>query len=104
MERPWSSAARIRATQESVSFIRAQRQAFDALSSLAYATSRVEHHTHDILPVVTHENLLEFRFSAFELRINRDRDYNRIVRDVQVACGLIRSLRCGRSCAPHSTH
>ena len=94
MERPWSNAARIRATQESLSFILAQRQAFSKVSSLAYITSRVERYAHDILPVVTHENLLEFSFGAFDLRINHDRDYSKIVRGVQVACRLIRALRC----------
>lgn len=93
MERPWSSPARIRATQDSVSFIVAQRQAFDILPSLAYTTGRVEQYLQDILQVVTHDNALEFGFGAFELRINYERDYGKIVRGVQFACQLIRTLR-----------
>lgn len=93
MERPWSSAARIRATQEALAFILTQRQAFDKLPSVAYITSRVEHYLQDMLAVVAQQNLLEFGFGAFELRINRERDYGRIVRGVQFTCRLIRALR-----------
>ena len=93
MERPWSNAACIRATQESLSFILAQRQAFKQVASLAYVTGRVERYANDVLPVVNHENLVEFSLGAFDLRFNHDRDYNKIVRGVQVACRLIRALR-----------
>lgn len=93
MERPSSNAARIRATQECLSFILAQRRAFDKLASVAYTTRRVENYAHDVLPVVMHENLLEFSFGAFALRINHDRDYSRIVLGVQFTCALIRALR-----------
>jgi DNA mismatch repair ATPase MutS len=93
MERPWSNAARIRATQESLSFILARREAFDKLPSLAYTTRRVERYLHDALAVVAHENALEFGFGVLELRLNRDLDYGRIVRGVQIACRLVRALR-----------
>jgi DNA mismatch repair protein MutS len=93
MEHPWSDAARIRATQESLSFILAERQAFDKLPSLAYTTSRAEHYAQEILPLVAHDSLLEFSFGAFQLWINHERDYSRIVRGVQVTCRLIRALR-----------
>lgn len=93
MERPWSNPARIRATQESLSFILARRQAFNKLSSLAYLTNRAESYTRDPLAVVTHRNPLEFGLGAFDLWINRDRDYNGIVHGVQVTCALIRELR-----------
>jgi DNA mismatch repair protein MutS len=92
MERPWSDASRIRATQESLSFIIAQRQAFIKLPS-AYATKRVELYTKEILPVVHQENLLEFSLGAYSLKFNSYRDYISIVRGVQGACGLIRALR-----------
>jgi DNA mismatch repair ATPase MutS len=94
MERPWSDAAHIRATQESISFILAHRQAFGSLPSLAYTTSGVELYVQDILPMVTHESPLEFGLEAFGLWRNRDRDYQRIVRGVQLTCRLIRALRC----------
>ncbi|MBN1238307.1 MAG: hypothetical protein JXB36_07380, partial [Gammaproteobacteria bacterium] len=93
MERPSCDAARIRATQEALAFILAQRQAFDMLPSLAYTTGRVERYLRASLPLVTHENLLEFGFGALDLRLNHDRDYSKIVRGVQVTCLLIRTLR-----------
>lgn len=93
MEQPWSNAARIRATQESLSFILAQRQAFTELPALGFSTGRVEHYEHEILPIVTHENLLEFSLDAFSLWANHDRHYLSIVRGVQITCRLIRTLR-----------
>lgn len=93
MEHPWSSAARIRATQASLSFILAQRPAFDKLPSLPYATGRVERYLRDILPLVTHENVAEFSFGALALRVNDSRNYDRIVLGVQITCELIRALR-----------
>ncbi len=92
MERPWSNADRILSTQESLSFILAQRQAFEKLPS-SYACSRVERYINEIFPVVEHENLLEFCFNAFSLWANDDRHYMSIVRGTQFACKLIQSLR-----------
>lgn len=92
MERPWSNAARIRATQESLSFILAHRAAFTKQPS-AYNTNRVEHYAHDALPMVIHENLLEFSLGAFALWANHKRYYFNIVSGVQVTCGMIRALR-----------
>ena len=93
MEHPWSNAARIRATQESLSFILAQRQAFTKLPS-AYTVSRVERYAHEVLPIVIHENLLAFSFDAFSLWATHDRHYMSIVLGVHFTGGLIRSLRC----------
>ena len=94
MERPWSNAARIRATQDALSFILAHRESFDKLASVASTAGRVERYAREILPVVVHENLLEFSFGALELWLNfRGRNFNRIVLGVQFTCQLIRSLR-----------
>lgn len=93
MERPWARAARILATQASVTFILERRQAFTKLASLAYTTGRVERYLHESLPIVTHENALEFGLGAAAMRLDHDRDYSKIVRGVQVTCGLVRMLR-----------
>lgn len=92
MQRPWSSASRIRDTQQSLRFILAQQQAFSKLPS-AYASNRVDHYSHEILPIVTSKNPLEFGFGAFSLWFSHDRHYTNIVRGVQITCSLIRALR-----------
>ncbi|MFT4631036.1 MAG: DNA mismatch repair ATPase MutS [Candidatus Azotimanducaceae bacterium] len=92
MQQPWSSGDRIRATQDSVAFILAHRQVFSMLPS-AYATHRVAYYAHEILPIVSHENRLEFALGAYSLWVNHARYYSSIVRGVQAACGLIVTLR-----------
>ncbi len=92
MELPWSNAARIRATQESLSFILKHREVFNRLPS-AYASSRVELYERDILPLVIYNNVVEFSLEAFSLWANHDRHYLGILRGVEVTCGLIRALR-----------
>lgn len=93
MESPFSDPERILATQKSVSFILAQRQVFEILPS-AYATNIVdEHYTHEILPIVTHENILEFGYEVLAMWANHDRHHFSIVRGVQLTCGLIHALR-----------
>lgn len=92
MEYPWSNADRIRDTQASVAFILANRPAFNMLPS-AYTTSRTERYMHEMLPIVTHENLLEFAFGAFSLWATYDTHYLSIVNGVKFTCALIRALR-----------
>lgn len=92
MEFPWSTADRIRATQESVSYILLNRQAFTKLPS-AYASTRTEYYSHEVMPIVIHANALEFTFGAFSLWANHASHYLSIVRGVQIACRLIRALR-----------
>ncbi len=91
MERPWSNADRIRATQESLSFITSQRQAFVALP--AFLATRVQYYVNDILPIVTQQNLLEYSIGALTLRASHNRHYFRIRLGVQVSCELIQELR-----------
>ncbi|MBV1876585.1 MAG: hypothetical protein KUG79_02970 [Pseudomonadales bacterium] len=92
MQRPWATAARIHDTQAAIGFILDHRQAFSQLSS-AFIIGRVALYTHDILPVITQQNSLEFGFSALGLWANHDRFYTDIVRGVEVTCTLVRSLR-----------
>mgnify|MGYP002633661888 CR=1 FL=1 len=91
MELPWSNAARIRSTQESLSYVITQRQAFTKLP--AYIATRVQYYANDILPIVTQHNLLEFSIGALSLRASHDRHYFRIRLGVQVTCTLIQELR-----------
>ncbi|MCX2980773.1 hypothetical protein EYC98_07760 [Halieaceae bacterium IMCC14734] len=92
MERPWSNAARITATQESITFILAHRQAFRKLPP-AYLAGRAEHYAEEILPSVTQENVLEFGLGALSLWANNNRHYSAIVYGVQISCKLIVALR-----------
>jgi len=92
MSAPWSNPDRIRETQDSLKFILEHRTAFTRLPS-AYATGRVGHYAQDILPIVTHDNSLEFALNAFTLWANHDTHYRSIVRGVQVTCRLIQGLR-----------
>lgn len=93
MQRPWSRGTRILATQASLTYVLERRQAFTKLASLAYTTGRVERYQQETLPMVTHENTLEFSLGVIAFRLDHDRDYIKIVRGVQVTCGLIRMLR-----------
>lgn len=93
MERPWSTAARIRSTQESISFILAHRPVFAPLLRLGYTTNRVERYLNEIVQPLVQASALEFSIRVAELWLNRNRDYNRIVRGVEVTCRLIRDLR-----------
>jgi DNA mismatch repair ATPase MutS len=92
MERPWSSAARIGATQESLSFILSQRQAFTNQPN-AWVTSGAEHYVSEFFPVVTYENWLQFGLGTFAMWANHDRFFFKIEHGVQVTCGMIRTLR-----------
>ncbi|MBT4495006.1 MAG: hypothetical protein HOC70_17320 [Gammaproteobacteria bacterium] len=92
MERPWSEASLIRATQESLSFILSNRQIFTKLPS-AYITSRTERYTSDVLPLVTQDSLVEFSLSAFSLWANQDSHYASIVRGVQITSRFIWALQ-----------
>ncbi|MFA0813318.1 MutS-related protein [Microbulbifer epialgicus] len=92
MERPWSSASKIRTTQASLLYILGHSEAFTSLPS-NYVTDRVDHYIRDALPIVAHSNLVEFIISAFLVRTDNARHYNAIKRGVLLTCGLIKVLR-----------
>jgi DNA mismatch repair protein MutS len=92
MRHPWSSADLIRATQESLTFILSQRQAFTAQPS-AWLTSSAEHYLRGPFPVVPYENWLLFGLGAFAMRTNHHRYYFKIESGVQVTCTTIRMIR-----------
>ena len=89
---PSSNPERIRATQDAITFILVNREAFTKLPS-AYAASRTDHYAHEVMPIVIEENPVEFTVGAFALWANHSSHYLSIVRGVQLASRLIRSLR-----------
>lgn len=92
MRKPFSSAAKIRAVQESLVFLLANRQHFDRLPS-DIATATVEKYLHGALPLVMSDNRFEFWIGALEVRFGDFRPYSRIVRGVQATSAVIRALR-----------
>lgn len=92
MEQPWSDAARIRATQESIAFITAQREAF-ANQPTAFTTNLVDqHYMHEIIPIITHKNVVEFSIAVFAMWADHEKHRYAITRGVQVICGMIQKL------------
>ncbi len=92
MERPWSEAENIRATQDSVAFIIANRKAF-ATQPTAFTTNLVDqHYMHEILPIITHENVIEFSIAVFAMWADHDKHRYAIGRGVKVTCGMIQKL------------
>jgi len=92
MERPWSSAQRIRATQKSLVAILGEREAFTKLPS-SYVAKNVERYTGPGLPMVRQTRPFGFIFEAFALWVNDDRFYNKIVIGANLTCRLILTLR-----------
>lgn len=92
MASPWSSATRIRATQEALQTIIEHEAEFDALPA-AYTVNRVQHYAREVLPMVSEIGPVEFYLGAFNLWANNDRHYLSILRGVQIGCRLITSLK-----------
>ena len=92
MQAPWSSAARISNTQAAVAFVIHQRASFANMPS-AYAMNRTDAYLHEVMPVITDRNPIEFGFGAFSLRANHDRYYYKIITGVQITNGLIRKAK-----------
>lgn len=92
MKRPWASAPRIRAVQESLAFIREHRSSFERLLTDT-TTGTVEKYLTGSLPMLTSDSKWEFWVWALEVRFGDFRPYNRIVRGVHAASGMIRALR-----------
>ncbi len=89
--KPWSDPSRIAESQAALKFITQHRAAFDKLPS--YITTSVEKYQRETIMLVTQANSLEFALGAFALRSQHERHYRAILRDVQVACTVIRELR-----------
>lgn len=92
MEHPWSDAAHIRATQESIAFIIAHREAF-ANQPTAFTTNLVDrHYMHEIIPIITHQNVVEFSIAVFAMWADHEKHRYAIARGVQTTCGMIQKL------------
>lgn len=91
MEKPSADAASIRATQESIVFIREHRALFGELSF--WIASRVERYLKDPLMFVTQKNRLSFAVGATTLKMFESHHLYRIARGVQFSCLFVQSLR-----------
>lgn len=92
MKTPSADAEVIQGIQRSVQFINDHREVFKKMPS-AYAANRVDHYTHEVLPVVLKQHWLEFGIESLSLWLNHDRHYSAIMLGVQVTCRYIRLLR-----------
>ena len=92
MGRPWSSAKRIHHTQAAIDYIVQRRESFARIPT-AYALDRTHAYLSEVMPVITHRNVIEFTFSAFSLRANHDRYYYKIITGVQITNRLIRKAK-----------
>lgn len=92
MEHPWSSASRIRATQEALSFLLGHRQVFSELPS-AYVAINVDRYIGSGLPMVRQIKFAEFTLGALSLWANEDHFYTRIAHGVELTCRLLSTLR-----------
>ncbi|MDC0598616.1 hypothetical protein OAP18_02075 [Gammaproteobacteria bacterium] len=92
MHRPWSNPARIRAVQESLSFIISHRQSFDRWPSFV-TTDLVEHYLKLTLPPLMSKNAVEFSFGILEIRFGDYSRYAWILRGVDATSALICALR-----------
>lgn len=92
MEQPWSEASRIRGTQEALTFVCSEHDAFAKLPS-AYLTNRTERYQDEVLPIMAYDNTVEFTFNAISLWANHERHYASIMLGVKITCALILALR-----------
>lgn len=93
MEKPWSNADHILATQASLIFILEHRKLFASLPS-AYITNLVdEHYIHEILPTIVHENIFTFSLDVFMMWADHEKHRFSITRGVQVTCKFFQKLK-----------
>jgi len=91
MTAPSSVPAEIRATQQAIAFIAANRPLFDALPS-SYNTSRTDHYLAEVLPLIPETGRLEFSLQVLAMWANNARHYASIMRGVQVGCTMIQAF------------
>jgi DNA mismatch repair ATPase MutS len=92
MKKPFKSASRIRAVQESLAYVRAHRPAFDRLPS-TLVTHEVHTYLTGSLPLVGAERGLPFLVEATNLRFGDFRPYAKIYRGVQLTSKLVHGVR-----------
>ena len=91
MRKPWNKAPRIRGVQESIGFIRANRDSFRHLPTDVIAIE-VERYLDGALPLVKGGNRFEFLIETLEIRFGDFRTYSRIARGVQRTSRMVRLL------------
>ena len=92
MEAPWSSANRIQATQDAISFILKHREIFNPLPS-NYVALNVERYITAAFPLLKQENSVEFVIAAYFFWVNDEHFYSKIIRGVELTSRLLNSLR-----------
>ncbi len=92
MKKPWARIDRIRAVQESLSFILAHRGEFERLP-WDTATGGVERYLKRGLPLVHKVGRLPLMLAALDMRFADIRSYSRIVQGVLSAASVVHSLR-----------
>ncbi len=92
MKKPLKNAARIRAVQESLAFVRGRRPAFERLPS-TLVTHEVQSYLTGSLPLVSAERGVPFLLETASLRFGDFRPYAKIYRGVQLASKLVRGIR-----------
>ncbi|SMF45632.1 Mismatch repair ATPase (MutS family) [Alteromonadaceae bacterium Bs31] len=92
MSKPWSEGEQISAVQAALCFIMEYRELFRGLPS-SYSVARIELYYGEILPVVNHDNVIEFAMDAWSVWTSSGRHYGRIVQGVQISCRVVHTLR-----------
>jgi DNA mismatch repair ATPase MutS len=95
MQRPWATAARIRETQASITYIMENRQLFDKFNpgNLGFVTGSIDTYMHAPLPIIDRQNVFEFTYTAIWLYASDPYPVAKIARAVVLMRKLIGSLR-----------
>ena len=91
LQQPWSSAEKILQSQQAIFFVAKNLALFQNLPS-SFLLRRVEMYHQEILPIVEHDNLVEFTIEAISIWASNIRHYLRIVYGVQMCRRLIHTL------------
>ncbi len=92
MRQPWSDPARIRAVQDAVSFIMANREVFEPLPNFII-TDSVDRYLFGSLPLITSSNMVEFFIEGMQFRYGDSTRFSRLEHGVDCTCIMIRALR-----------
>lgn len=92
MGTPWNKADKIRAVQESLAYVRANRPAFERLPT-ALVAHESETYLNGVLPIASSEQRFDFLVEALGIRFGDFLPYAKIARGVQLASKFLRSLR-----------
>ena len=91
MRRPFATASGILRVQESLRFIRANRNAFKRLPT-EMTIAGVQRYIHSGLPLIDAANRADWALAAFEVRFTEIREYLQIRRGVEHCMFIVRSI------------